>query len=96
MSVYFIAQVEIHDAEGYAAYMAAAGPTLADGSVKILALDEQPEVIEGEWFGPKTIVMEFDSEESFRKWYDSPAYQEAAKLRATATTARSALVKALG
>ena len=52
--------------------------------------------LEGEWFGPKTIVMEFESEESFRKWYDSPAYQAAARLRATATTARSALVKALG
>ena len=84
MSVYFIAQVDVQDADGYQAYQEAAAKAPMHGA-KLLALDGEPEIVEGSWDGPKTVILEFDSEEKFRTWYESPEYQAAAKMRQTAT-----------
>ena len=96
MSVYFIVQEKVLDPEGMAAYGKLAGPTLEGVNVKALAVDDDVQTIEGEWHGSRVVVLEFDSEESFRGWYDSPGYQEALKLRLAATDSRGALVKGLG
>ena len=94
MSVYFIVQEKVLDPEGMAAYGKLAGPTLEGVNVKALAVDDDVQTIEGEWHGSRVVVL--DSEESFRRWYDSPGYQEAVKLRLAATDSRGALVKGLG
>lgn len=96
MPVYFIVQEKVLDPEGMAAYGKLAGPTLEGVNVKALAVDDDVQAIEGEWHGSRVVVLEFDSEESFRGWYDSPGYQEALKLRLAATDSRGALVKGLG
>jgi uncharacterized protein (DUF1330 family) len=96
MPVYFIVQEKVLDPEGMAAYGKLAGPTLEGVNVKALAVDDDVQTIEGEWHGSRVVVLEFDSEESFRGWYDSPGYQEALKLRLAATDSRGALVKGLG
>jgi uncharacterized protein (DUF1330 family) len=96
MPVYFIVQAKVLDPEGMAAYGKLAGPTLEGVNVKALAVDDDVQTIEGEWHGSRVVVLEFDSEESFRGWYDSPGYQEALKLRLAATDSRGALVKGLG
>ena len=96
MSAYFIVQKKVLDPEGMAAYEKLAGPTLEGVNVKALAVDDDVQTIEGEWHGSRVVVLEFDSEESFRGWYDSPGYQEAVKLRLAATDSRGALVKGLG
>jgi uncharacterized protein (DUF1330 family) len=96
MSVYFIVQEEITDPAGMEAYGAAAGPTLASFDCKPLAVDDDVQTVEGEWHGTRTVVLEFPTEEEFRRWYDSPAYSEARKLRFAASDSRGALVKGLG
>ena len=50
----------------------------------ILAVDTEPEVLEGDWHGDQTVLLEFESVDAAREWYDSDAYQEAAKLRQAA------------
>lgn len=96
MSVYFIAQVQVNDAEGYGRYAAMAGPSLVAAGGKVLTADDTPVPVEGEWFGPRTVVIEFESEEAFHGWYDSPDYREAVKLRFEATESRAVLVHGLG
>lgn len=95
MSVYFIVQEKVLDQEGMAAYGKLAGPTLEGVNVKALAVDDDVQTIEGDWHGSRVVVLEFDTEESFRGWYNSPGYQEAVKLRLAATDSRGALVKGL-
>lgn len=95
MSVYFIVQEKVLDPEGMAAYGKLAGPTLEGVNVKALAVDDDVQTIEGEWHGSRVVLLEFDSEESLRGWYESPGYQEAVKLRLAATDSRGALVKGL-
>ena len=58
MPVYFIAQVQINDQAGYQAYQEAAAKAPFEG-VKVLAMDDKPEVIEGTWSGPKTVILDF-------------------------------------
>ncbi len=96
MPVYFLAQVEIHDQAGYDDYAQQAGPSFEAIDAKVLAVDDTPEVLEGKWHGPRTVMLEFADEAAFRKWYDSPAYQEAAKLRWAATDSNAVLLKGLG
>jgi uncharacterized protein (DUF1330 family) len=95
MPVYFIAQVQINDQAGYQAYQEAAAKAPFEG-VKVLAMDDKPEVIEGKWAGPKTVILEFESEAKMKAWYDSPAYQAAARIRWKATDSNVVMVRGLG
>jgi uncharacterized protein (DUF1330 family) len=79
---YIILTEAIKDPEGMKAYAQAAGAAM--GGVNILAVDTSPQVLEGNWHGDQTVVLEFDSVEDARKWYESEAYQKAAKLRQAA------------
>jgi uncharacterized protein (DUF1330 family) len=90
MSVLFIVQEEIHDAQALEGYRekAAAAP----GHGKLVAVDDAPLVLEGNWHGPRVVILEFEDEAAFKEWYYSPEYQEALQIRLGATDSRSALV----
>lgn len=96
MSVYFVVQEKVFDQDGMAAYGKLAGPTMEGIEVKAIAVDNDVQTIEGEWHGSRVVILEFPDEAEFRKWYDSPGYQEAVKLRLAATDSRGALVKGIG
>ena len=91
MPVYFIVQEQVRDAEALKEYGAKAAAARMSG--RVLAVDDAPRAIEGEWHGDRVVILEFDDEASFQDWYDSPAYQEALQIRLGATDSRAALVK---
>ncbi|MFN2538576.1 MAG: DUF1330 domain-containing protein [Mycobacteriales bacterium] len=80
---YVIFTETIHDPEGMNAYGAKAMPTIMK-SAKVLTVDDSPVVLEGEWPGQRTVMLEFSSVEEARAWCDSPEYQEAIPLRQAA------------
>ncbi|MET0147786.1 MAG: DUF1330 domain-containing protein, partial [Acidimicrobiales bacterium] len=43
------------------------------------------EVLEGEWHGTRTVIVEYPSVEQARKWYESDGYQAALPLRRAAS-----------
>jgi uncharacterized protein (DUF1330 family) len=49
-------------------------------------------VLEGEWHGNQTVVLEFPSPEAARAWYESPAYQKAKSLREAAADTNAVIV----
>jgi uncharacterized protein (DUF1330 family) len=89
---YVILTEAIKDQAGMAAYGRAAAPSLAEGGVVVLAVDQHPQVLEGEWHGDQTVVLEFESAEAARAWYQSPAYQQARPLRQAAADANVAII----
>ena len=95
MTVYAIAQGKIEDRERFNQYIAEATPTLIAHDAKVLALDESPVIVEGSVDYPRTVVIEFESETAFRRWYDSPEYTAARKHRLDAAKGTFILVKAL-
>lgn len=85
MSVYVVAQGRIEDRAKLDQYIGKALPTIQKHGGRVVAFDESPEVVEGEVAHPRTVVLEFESREAFRAWYDSPEYQEILPLRLEST-----------
>ena len=87
---YVILTEEVKDPEGMKAYGRAAGAAM--GNITILAVDAKPQVLEGTWHGQQTVVLEFDSVEDARAWYDSEAYTHARELRQAAAATNAVIV----
>ena len=95
MPVYVVAQGRIEDRAKLDQYVGKALPTIGNHGGKVLGFDEAPEQIEGSVDHPRTVILEFDSKEAFRKWYDSPEYQEILPLRLESTPGSMILVSGL-
>ena len=95
MSTYLVVNSTIDDPELLTEYVQAAGPTLGIVPVKVLAVDTESKTIEGEPAGPRTVILEFENEEDFHTWYESPAYQAIIGMRQASTTGFGVLVKGL-
>lgn len=87
---YVILTEAIKDPEGMKAYAQAAGAAM--GPATILSVDTAPQVIEGDWHGHQTVVLEFESVDAARAWYESEAYQKAAKLRQAAADCNAVIL----
>ncbi len=87
---YIVVTEDIKDPEAFKAYMGEAAKAMTDGA-KVLAFDPKPEVLEGEWHGPQTILMEFESVDAAREWYNSELYQKAAKMRQAAADCKAVI-----
>ncbi|GAA0970979.1 DUF1330 domain-containing protein [Actinocorallia libanotica] len=93
MTVYAMAQISIHDRERYNSYAARFMDVLLGYGGRLLAADERPEVIEGDWPYGKVVLMSFKDREAFEKWAYSAEYQEISKDRVAATTGVVILAK---
>lgn len=96
MPVYVVAQGRIEDRAKLNDYVTKALPTIQASGGRVVAFDESPEVVEGEVGHPRTVILEFDSREAFRAWYDSPAYQAVLPLRLESTPGTLIVVNGLG
>jgi uncharacterized protein (DUF1330 family) len=76
MSSYFIAQIKIHDQEEYDKYLAGYDEVFARYQGKVIVVDDDPTILEGEWPYTRTVVIRFPNEIQVRRWYDSPEYQK--------------------
>lgn len=72
---YIIFTVAIHDQAGFDGYAQKAVPTIMQKGGRPIVVHDDPEVIEGQWHGSHTVVLEFDSVEAAHDWYNSPEYQ---------------------
>lgn len=86
MTVYVLAQISIHDRERYDKYVAGFMDVLIKYRGRLLAAQERPEVVEGQWPYDKVILMSFKDHETFRAWADSPEYRHISQDRLAATT----------
>jgi len=96
MTVYALAQFTIHDRARYEAYAARFFDTMKGHPGRLLAADENPQVVEGEWTGTKIVLIEFPDEASWRRWAFSPEYRAISVDREAATQGSVLLVKGVG
>lgn len=85
---YLIAQIAVDDFETYmATYGQAALPPIVAAEGKVLVGTPTVDLLEGEWTGNWTVVIEFPSQEAAKNsWYNDPEYQKAIPLRLAATS----------
>ena len=94
--VYAIAQLSITDRAAYDRYQAKFMGVMSRFKGRVLAADEKPLVVEGEWDREKVVLLSFPDEVAFREWAESPEYLEIAKDRKAGSEAVILLVKAIG
>ncbi len=81
MSCYLVARITIHDRNGYARYLDEFDEAFARYHGEVLAVDEAPELLEGEWNATRLVLIRFPSKAECHRWYDSPEYQRIARHR---------------
>ena len=69
----------------YSKYAAGVPDTVAAYGGKFLIRGVSGEVLEGSWIPKRLVVLEFESMERLKAWYDSPEYADLKKLRQSAS-----------
>jgi uncharacterized protein (DUF1330 family) len=86
----------IRDPATYMQYVEKAVRTIQQAGGRIIVADDNPTILEGEWHGSRTVILEFDSAEAARRWYDSAEYQEIVGLRHAAAESNAVILSGFG
>ncbi|HEU0225074.1 MAG TPA: DUF1330 domain-containing protein [Steroidobacteraceae bacterium] len=92
MSAYIIAQIEITDPERYAEYVKQVPATIARFGGRYLARGGKSEALEGRLTGRRIAIVEFESYERAKDWYESEDYRGPRALRQGASISSLVLV----
>lgn len=86
MSVYVINNLTIHDHAAYRRYLAAFMPVFTRHGGEVLAVQNAPQALEGQWPFDRTVLLRFPTRQAFERWASSPEYQAIAVDRHAGTT----------
>ncbi len=92
---YLIAEAKVSDPAAYESYKQLAQEAIAKFGGRYLVRGGAAEVLEGGWSVPRLVVVEFDSVEQARKFYDSPEYRAARTARQDAASMNMLVVEGL-
>lgn len=81
MRTYLISTIDVHDSVGYEEYKKLVPPILPKYGGRFIVRGGTIEHKEGEWRPRRIVVVEFESLEKARAFYDSTAYTQAKLLR---------------
>jgi len=93
MSCYFIAQINIHDREEYQRYLDGYDAIFSKYKGIVMAVDENPTILEGEWPFGRTVLIRFPDEAEAKRWFESPEYRKLVEHRHRSSKANIILVK---
>jgi uncharacterized protein (DUF1330 family) len=93
MPAYVIVETDITDPVQYETYKAASPGAVASGGGRFLVRGGELAVLEGDWHPSRLVVVEFPDLEAAKRWYASPEYVEARKLREGAANLRMVAVQ---
>jgi uncharacterized protein (DUF1330 family) len=94
MVAYLIAQIDVTDPKAYEAYRPLAAAAIERHGGKYVVRGGKTEALEGAP-PPRVIVLEFPTMEAARKFYHSPDYTAARKVREAASTGQIFLVEGM-
>ena len=92
MSSYFIAQIKINNEEEYKKYLKDTDFIFSKYNGKYLAVDNNPEILEGKWNYSRLVLIEFPNKNELKKWYNSEDYQIILKYRLNAAQCDTIIV----
>lgn len=91
---YLVAHIQVHEKERFKKFVEMSGPVISEYGGKVLVRNPNPEVREGSNSGV-AIVIEFESIENARKFYESDKYTEARAVRESAADTDLILVNGI-
>ena len=81
MSAYVVVEIEINDPVTYEEYKRLAPPSIAQYGGRYIVRGGAAETLEGTWSPKRFVMLEFESVEQAKKWWNSVEYAEAKALR---------------
>ena len=84
-AAYLIGDINVTESDTYEKYRAEVPATIAAYGGKYLVRGAQAEVAEGTWNPHRIVVLEFESMERAKAWYNSPEYSELREIRQSAS-----------
>jgi uncharacterized protein (DUF1330 family) len=94
MAAYVIVDIDVTEPVEYETYKRLAAPTVAAYGGRYVVRGGATETLEGNWTPHRLVVLEFESVEQARRWWDSPEYTAARVVRQR--TARTNMVIVAG
>ena len=95
MPAYVIVETDVHDPEQYERYKAASPGAVHAGGGRFVVRGGELAVLEGDWHPSRLVILEFPDLEAAKRWYTSPEYEEAKRLREGAADLRMVAVQGL-
>ena len=86
LAAYLFANVDVTDAAAYENYRKGVGATVAQYGGRFLVRGGAVEVLEGRLEPKRVVIIEFDSAQRLKEWWDSPEYRPLRELRQRAST----------
>ena len=86
MAGYVIGNINVTDPDGFEEYRKLVPDTIDQYGGKYLVRGGTAAVAEGDYHPVRIVVLEFESVEQARKWYDSPEYVLLREMRMKAST----------
>lgn len=93
MATFVIAEISIRDPEVYERYKSLAPSSIFQHGGRYAARGGSVEALEGEFDRERLVVLEFPSADAARRWWNSPEYAEAKRIRQSCATARIVLTE---
>jgi uncharacterized protein (DUF1330 family) len=95
MTHYFAAQIKINDPDEYEKYLDKFDDIFSKYKGEYLAIDESPNLLEGDWNYTKSVLIKFKSKKDFEDWYYSDDYQAILKYRLNSSKSDTILIEGL-
>jgi uncharacterized protein (DUF1330 family) len=93
MAAYLVVDIEISNPAQFEEYKKLAPAAIAKYGGRYIIRGGAYEALEGDWKPERVTIVEFDSMEKGRAFYNSPEYQAAIKARAGAANFKALLVQ---
>ena len=95
MAAYIVAQLKVHDPAAFQRYREAVTPLVDRFGGRYRVRGAEPEVLEGAWPFPRLTIIEFQSRDAARLFYESAEYQKILPLRQGSADVTLAIVESL-
>jgi uncharacterized protein (DUF1330 family) len=93
MAAYIVAQLKVHDPAMFQRYREAVSPLVDRFGGRYRVRGGELEVLEGDWPLPRLVIIEFQSQDAARLFYESPEYQQILPLRQESARGTVAIVE---
>jgi uncharacterized protein (DUF1330 family) len=81
MPAYIIVETDIHDPEQYERYKQASPAAVSAAGGRFIVRGGEIAVLEGDWHPKRLVMLEFEDLDAAKRFYESPQYQDARRLR---------------
>ena len=93
MTAYVIVDIEVLDPVGYEEYKKLAPAAVELYGGKYVARGGKTETLEGDWAPKRLVILQFESSEQAKKWWNSDEYRDARAMRQKTTNSQMVVIE---